>query len=156
MLLCPSEQAFPFKGFRNSVYSQHLQLPSAEEVDALLAERKLNCVVFFLDETFEELEYDITTTVVEAVEHLAGLIKLRNYSTFTLYESRKASTYAMPDLTTKPARFLEAHTAECIFPDASYYWKSLHNGLEAEVRSRAWYCLSKDLNLCQKHRCICI
>jgi hypothetical protein len=33
--------------------------------------------VFFLDETFEELEYDVTTTVLEAVEQLAGIIKLQ-------------------------------------------------------------------------------
>lgn len=66
-----------------------MQLPSTEEMDALLMDRKITCVVFFLDETFEELEYDVTTTVVEAVEQLAGLIKLQNYSTFTLYESRK-------------------------------------------------------------------
>ena len=45
----------------------------------------------FLDETFEELFYDITTTVSEAVEQLAACIKLENYSTFTLYESRKVS-----------------------------------------------------------------
>jgi len=66
-----------------------MQLPSSDEIDALLADRKNTAVVFFLDETFEELEYDVTTTVVEAVEQLAGIIKLQNYSTFTLYESRK-------------------------------------------------------------------
>ena len=70
-----------------------MQLPSTEEMDALLMDRKITCVVFFLDETFEELEYDVTTTVVEAVEQLAGLIKLQNYSTFTLYESRKVREY---------------------------------------------------------------
>jgi len=64
-------------------------MPSTEEIEALLAGRKLTTIVFFLDETFEELEYDITTTVLEAVEQLAGVIKLENYNTFTLFECRK-------------------------------------------------------------------
>lgn len=77
-------------------------LPTTEEIEALLAGRKLTTIVFFLDETFEELEYDITTTVLEAVEQLAGVIKLENYNTFTLFESRKqvsvkAGTEPMPD-----------------------------------------------------------
>lgn len=46
--------------------------------------------VFFLDETFEDLAYDATTTVSEAVEQIASIIKLQNFSTFTLFESRKA------------------------------------------------------------------
>lgn len=66
-----------------------LQLPSSEEISALLTGRKLTCIATFLDETFEELQYDIATTVAEAVEQLAGIIKLREYSTFTLYEARK-------------------------------------------------------------------
>ena len=66
-----------------------MQLPSSEEIDALLADKKMTAVVFFLDETFEELEYDVTTTIAEAVEQLSALIKLQNHSTFTLYESRK-------------------------------------------------------------------
>ena len=64
-------------------------IPAAEEIEALLAGRKLTTIVFFLDETFEELEYDVTTTVLEAVEQLAGVIKLENYNTFTLFECRK-------------------------------------------------------------------
>jgi len=65
----------------------------------VLAERKLTTIVFFLDETFEELEYDVTTTVLEAVEQLAAVIKLENYNTFTLFECRKhtaAKTGAEP------------------------------------------------------------
>ena len=46
-------------------------------------------IACFLDETFEELFYDITTTVSEAVEQLAACIKLENFGTFTLYESRR-------------------------------------------------------------------
>ena len=40
-------------------------MPSTEEIDALLVDRKLNTIVFFLDETFEELAYDCTTSVLE-------------------------------------------------------------------------------------------
>ena len=40
-------------------------------------DRKLNTIVFFLDETFEELAFDVTTTVLEAVEQLAAIIKLQ-------------------------------------------------------------------------------
>jgi hypothetical protein len=65
------------------------QLPQIEEIEALLNGRQLQTIVFFLDETFEELTYDVTTTVLEAVEQLANLIKLQNYTTFTLFECRK-------------------------------------------------------------------
>lgn len=64
-------------------------LPSTEEIESLLGDKSLTTIIFFLDETFEELKYDITTTVSEAVEYVAGVIKLENYSTFTLYECRK-------------------------------------------------------------------
>jgi hypothetical protein len=66
------------------------QVPSAEEIEALLAGRKQTTIVFFLDETFEELEFDATATVLEAVEFLARVIKLEHFTTFTLYECRKA------------------------------------------------------------------
>lgn len=69
-----------------------VQLPLTEEIEAMLAGKKQTAVVFFLDETFEELEYDATTTVLEAVEFLAGVIKLQNYQTFTLYECRKVNS----------------------------------------------------------------
>lgn len=55
----------------------HLQLPSTDEIEALFMARKLNTIVFFLDETFEELAFDVTTTVLEAVEQLAAIIKLQ-------------------------------------------------------------------------------
>ena len=67
-------------------------LPSFEEIDAALKDQSLQTIVFFLDETFEELKYDITTTVLEAVEQLASIIKLQHYTTFTLFESRKLAT----------------------------------------------------------------
>ena len=66
-----------------------MQLPSSEEINAALTGRKLTSIIFFLDETFEEVQYDIATTVLEAAEQLAGIIKLREFSTFTLYELRK-------------------------------------------------------------------
>ena len=66
-----------------------LQLPSSEELNAALLGRTLTAIVFFLDQTFEELEYDVTTTVAEAAESIAAIIKLQNHSTFTLYESRR-------------------------------------------------------------------
>lgn len=65
-----------------------MQLPTPEEIEALLSGRRLTTIVFFLDETFEELQYDVTT-VLEAVEQLAGIIKLKDYATFTLFECRR-------------------------------------------------------------------
>ncbi|MCO5547391.1 hypothetical protein L7F22_000840 [Adiantum nelumboides] len=69
-------------------------IPAQEEIEALLAGRKLTTIVFFLDETFEEIPYDMTTTVAEAVEALASLIKLSSYGTFSLFESRKTITHS--------------------------------------------------------------
>lgn len=43
----------------------------------MFSDRKLTTIVFFLDETFEELEYDLTSSVLEAVEQVAGIIKLQ-------------------------------------------------------------------------------
>ncbi|MQL94013.1 hypothetical protein Taro_026663, partial [Colocasia esculenta] len=64
-------------------------IPGREEIEALLTGRKLTTIVFFLDETFEEITYDMTTTVADAVEELAGIIKLSVYSSFSLFECRK-------------------------------------------------------------------
>ena len=65
------------------------QQASAEEIEAQLGGRELTAVVFFLDETFEEVAYGMATTVADAVAQLAGLIRLTNFETFTLFESRK-------------------------------------------------------------------
>lgn len=43
-------------------------IPAREEIEALLTSRKLTTIVFFLDETFEEITYDMATTVADAVE----------------------------------------------------------------------------------------
>ncbi|GLU19631.1 hypothetical protein SLE2022_358690 [Rubroshorea leprosula] len=66
--------------------------PGREEIEALLTGRKLTTIVFFLDETFEEITYDMATTVSDAVEELAGIIKLSAYASFSLFECRKVVT----------------------------------------------------------------
>ncbi|KAG2569577.1 hypothetical protein PVAP13_7NG429000 [Panicum virgatum] len=66
-----------------------ITIPAREEIEALLTSRKLTTIVFFLDETFEEITYDMATTVADAVEELAGIIKLSVYSSFSLFECRK-------------------------------------------------------------------
>ncbi|KAK6127578.1 hypothetical protein DH2020_038696 [Rehmannia glutinosa] len=43
-------------------------MPGREEIDAVLTGKKLTTIVFFLDETFEEITYDMATTVADAVE----------------------------------------------------------------------------------------
>lgn len=48
-------------------------IPGREEIEALLTGRKLTTIVFFLDETFEEITYDMATTVSDAVEVLQNL-----------------------------------------------------------------------------------
>ncbi|KAJ4844909.1 Kinesin-like protein KIN-14E [Turnera subulata] len=67
-------------------------IPGREEIEALLTGRKLTTIVFFLDETFEEITYDMATTVSDAVEELAGIIKLSAFSSFSLFECRKVVT----------------------------------------------------------------
>ncbi|KAG4403628.1 hypothetical protein AAZX31_01G142600 [Glycine max] len=67
-------------------------IPGPVEIEALLTGKKLTTIVFFLDETFEEITYDMSTTVADAVEELAGIIKLSTYSSFSLFECRKVVT----------------------------------------------------------------
>lgn len=43
-------------------------VPLQTEVEALLAGHKLTTSAYFLDDTFEEVTYDISTTVTEVVE----------------------------------------------------------------------------------------
>ncbi|KAG9131098.1 hypothetical protein Leryth_023682 [Lithospermum erythrorhizon] len=74
-------------------------IPGREEIDALLTGKKLTTIVFFLDETFEEITYDMSTTVTDSVEELAGIIKLSAHSSFSLFECRKVVTGSKsPDL----------------------------------------------------------
>lgn len=42
--------------------------PAQEEIEALLEGRKLTTIAYFLDDTFEEITYDMTTTISDAVE----------------------------------------------------------------------------------------
>ncbi|CAK9208920.1 unnamed protein product [Sphagnum jensenii] len=67
-------------------------IPTQEEIEALLSGKKLTTIAFFLDETFEEVSYDMTTTVSDAVAELAGIIKLSSHNSFSLFECRKAVT----------------------------------------------------------------
>ncbi|KAK8653175.1 hypothetical protein V6N13_127185 [Hibiscus sabdariffa] len=67
-------------------------IPAREEIEAILTNRKLKHIVFFLDETFEEITYDMATTVSDAVEELASIIKLSAYSSFSLFECRRIVT----------------------------------------------------------------
>lgn len=68
-----------------------LKIPGREEIEALLVGKKLTTVVFFLDETFEEITYEMSTTVADAVEELAGIIKLTAFSSFGMFECRKVT-----------------------------------------------------------------
>ena len=63
--------------------------PTAEEIIAFARGEELRVVVSFLDGTFEDLAYDLTTTVKEAVEELAQAINLTNHSTFSIFTVRK-------------------------------------------------------------------
>jgi len=74
---------------RSLVAGPRKTLPTPEEIQFLLSGKTPTCIVFFLDETFEEISYDLTTTVSEAMKQLADIIRLQNYSTFTLFECRK-------------------------------------------------------------------
>ncbi|KAH9297040.1 hypothetical protein KI387_028722, partial [Taxus chinensis] len=67
-------------------------IPAREEIEALLTNKKLTTIAYFLDDTFEEITFDMTTTVADAVEELAGIIKLSAYNTFSLFECRKVVT----------------------------------------------------------------
>lgn len=41
------------------------------------------------------MAYDITTSVAEAVEQMADLIRLTNFQTFTLYEATRPINFKM-------------------------------------------------------------
>lgn len=76
---------------RSTATGARKTLPTSEEIDAALCGQLMKCAVFFLDGNFQELRYDLTTTVSEAIEQLSSKINLQNYSTFALIESNKAS-----------------------------------------------------------------
>ncbi|XP_057544275.1 kinesin-like protein KIN-14E [Amaranthus tricolor] len=79
-----------FNALKRSIKAGPRQIiPGREEIEALLTNKRLTTIVFFLDETFEEITYDMSTTVADAVEELAGIIKLAAFSSFSLFEFRK-------------------------------------------------------------------
>lgn len=43
-------------------------IPALEEIEALIMTKRLTTIVFFLDETFEEITYDMSTTVADAIQ----------------------------------------------------------------------------------------
>lgn len=63
--------------------------PTAEEIIAFARGESLRVVVAFLDGTFEDVVYDLTTTVKEAVVELAQAINLQNYGTFSVFTVRR-------------------------------------------------------------------
>ena len=65
-------------------------VPSIEEIRAALVQERLKSVVYFLDDTCEEVTFDIATTVLEAVEQIAEIIDLAHYHSFSLFESRSS------------------------------------------------------------------
>lgn len=75
---------------RTAKAGQRRSLPELAELDGLLKGAKQTVIVFFLDGTFEELSYDPSTTVAEAVETLSDQIRLQNYQTFTLFAVQKS------------------------------------------------------------------
>jgi len=81
--------------------------PTAEEIIAFAKNEELRVVISFLDGTFEDLPYDMSTTVKEAVEALASVIKLENYTTFSLFTVRKYFGKITP--TVKEALLSEEH-----------------------------------------------
>ena len=81
---------------RTAKAGQRRTLPELSELDVMLKGTAQTAIVFFLDETFEELSYDASTTVAEAVEILAGQIKLQNYQTFSLFAVQKPKGPAEP------------------------------------------------------------
>eukprot|EP00850_Spirogloea_muscicola_P021918 SM000268S09734 [mRNA] locus=s268:656:9156:+ [translate_table: standard] len=95
-----------FRALKRSVRVGPRQtVPSAAEVEALLGSgRPPAVVVHFLDNAFEEVAYDMTTTVAEATEAVAGAIKLVSFQTFGLFEARSAGG--------RPAALQEATMAD--------------------------------------------
>lgn len=68
----PEIQAIAFKtlnALRSSMKAGPRRIiPDPIEIDALLTRKKLTTKVFFLDGKFEEITYDMTTTVADAIE----------------------------------------------------------------------------------------
>lgn len=63
---------------------------SAQEIKALLGNKRLTTRVKFLDGRECTFDYHTTFTVQEAIETIAEKINLANFSTFSLYEVKQA------------------------------------------------------------------
>ncbi|CAL55645.1 FERM/acyl-CoA-binding protein, 3-helical bundle [Ostreococcus tauri] len=63
--------------------------PTAEEIVAFARGEQLRVVISFLDGTFEDVSYDITTTVKEVVGELSRAVKLQNYGSFSVFTVRR-------------------------------------------------------------------
>ena len=81
---------------RTAKAGQRRTLPELTELDAMIKGTRQTAIVFFLDETFEELIYDPSTTIAEAVETISAQIKLQNYQTFTLFAVQRPKGPAEP------------------------------------------------------------
>ncbi|KAL0286920.1 UNVERIFIED_CONTAM: Kinesin-like protein KIN-14I [Sesamum angustifolium] len=95
-------------------------IPGREEIDAVLTGKKLTTIVFFLDETFEEITYDMATTVADAVE----MIKIYRRSTcrFKASKDRSKGEILHCKLTFKKKLFRESDEAitDPMFVQLSY------------------------------------
>jgi hypothetical protein len=63
-------------------------LPSFGQIAESLKGQTRQTTVFFLDGKSVDMTYDSYTTILEAVEKLASIIKLQHYKTFTLFECK--------------------------------------------------------------------
>ncbi|XP_020590993.1 kinesin-like protein KIN-14I isoform X2 [Phalaenopsis equestris] len=94
MYLCvssmsPSKDFGPFilEYVHNVAYGLNVD-PDQEEIEALMTGKHLKAIVCFMDETFQEIMYDMTTVVSDVIQELARLINLSTFSSFSLYECK--------------------------------------------------------------------
>ncbi|KAJ7514668.1 hypothetical protein O6H91_23G054700 [Diphasiastrum complanatum] len=59
--------------------------PVHEEIEALISGQRLTTTIYFIDETSMEINYDMRTTISNAIEELAASIKLLSYNSFGLF-----------------------------------------------------------------------
>eukprot|EP00210_Caulerpa_lentillifera_P009194 g8766.t1 len=83
-------------------------VPSTANIIRLKNSLTYSCIVFFLDDTFEEITYKKTTTVSQAVKQLADIIGLKNYETFTLFVSKRVIGESDDDDTLNTHSLLES------------------------------------------------
>lgn len=111
---------------RTAKAGQRRSLPELAELDGLLKGAKQTVIVFFLDGTFEELSYDPSMTVSEAVEVLSNQIRLQNYQTFTLFVVQRPTSPNEPGLSVT-----EEHV---LLDDNRYIADIVHDVKQAKTR----------------------